>query len=144
MMKRENCIQRGPLGNKHVYLRVENSTGSKVALLFRNIMKTTTRRLGLFIGLIACHSSIILANVTITSPTGGNNISADKALNSTNGTAFTALGSIVITEGAASDIAAGNSQTLILSVPPGWKFNPGVGTVTFTGTRNITAATISV
>ena len=49
-----------------------------------------------------------------------------------------------ITEGAATDFAAGNNQTLILTVPTGWRFNPGVGTVTFTGSRNITAATISV
>src|SRR5213075_651862 len=80
----------------------------------------------------------------ITSPTGGNNVSADKALNSTNGAAFTALGNIVITEGAATDFAAGNNQTLILTIPSGWQFNPGVGTVIPTVSRNITAATISV
>jgi len=84
------------------------------------------------------------ANVLITSPTGGNNVPADKALNSTNGTAFTLLGNIVITEGAAADIAVGNSQTLVLTVPPGWQFKAGVGTVSFTGSRDITAATISV
>ena len=59
------------------------------------------------------------AAVVITSPTGGNNVSADKALNSTNGAAFTALGSIVITEGASTDFALGNNQTLILTVADG-------------------------
>jgi len=54
------------------------------------------------------------------------------------------LGNIVITEGAAADIAVGNSQTLVLTVPPGWQFKAGVGTVSFTGSRDITAATISV
>src|SRR5262249_49435689 len=103
-----------------------------------------TLRLSLILGLIAFHSSQMRANVAITSPTGGNNLSADKALNSTNGAAFTALGNIVITEGAATDFAAGNNQTLILTPPTGWQFNPGVGTVTFTSSRDIMAATISV
>jgi hypothetical protein len=84
------------------------------------------------------------ANVVITSPTGGNNVSADKAVNSTNGAAFTVLGNLVITEGAATDFAVGNNQTLVLTVADGWQFNPGVGTVTFTGSRNITAASLSV
>ena len=107
-------------------------------------MKTATIRLGLILGLIAIHTQTIRASVAITSATGGNNVPADKALNSTNGAGFTALGNIVITEGAATDFAAGNNQTLILSAPTGWQFNPGVGTVSFTGSRNITAATISV
>src|SRR5213593_1078193 len=101
-------------------------------------------RLGLVLGLIALHCPQLRADVVITSPTGGNNVSADKALNSTNGAGFTALGSIVITEGASTDFAVGNNQTLTLTVPDGWQFNPGVGTVTFIGARNITAATLSV
>src|ERR1051325_6065212 len=108
------------------------------------IMNKTALRLGLVLGLIAFNSSQLLASVTITSPTGGNNMSADKALNSTNGAAFTALGNIVITEGATADFANGTGQTLILTVPGGYQFNPGVGTVTFTTGRNISAATISV
>src|SRR5215510_1836065 len=106
-------------------------------------MRATALR-ALVLGLLALNPSTLHANVTITSPTGGNNLSADKALNSTNGAAFTALGNIVITEGLANDFAAGNNQTLVLTIPTGWKLNPGVGTVTFTGSRNITAATISV
>ena len=104
----------------------------------------TAFRIGLVLGLIAFGSAQLRADVTITSPVGGNNLPADKALNSTNGAAFSALGNIVITEGAATDFAAGNNQTLILTIPSGWQFNPGVGTVNFTGSRNITAATISV
>src|SRR5881628_1079685 len=65
-------------------------------------------RLGLVLGLIALHAPQLRADVVITSPSGGNNVSADKALNSTNGAAFTALGSIVITEGASTDLALGN------------------------------------
>jgi len=107
-------------------------------------MNTTALRLGLAIGFLASSSAQLWANVGITSPTGGNNVSADKALNSTNGAAFTALGNIVITEGVASDFGAGTNQTLILTVPIGWQFNPGVGTVSFTSSRNITAASIAV
>src|SRR5262245_56049033 len=107
-------------------------------------MKKTALPFGLILGLIAASAPHLWADVIITQPTGGNNVSADKALNSTNGAAFTALGNIVLTESAATDFAAGNNQTLILTIPTGWKFNPGVGTVSFTGSRNITAAAISV
>jgi len=86
----------------------------------------------------------LLANVTVTEPTGGNNLSADKALNSTNGAAFTALGNIVITEGNSADFAVGNNQTLILTPFDGWRFNPGVGSVTYQGSRDTTAASIAV
>src|SRR4029079_10102168 len=118
--------------------------GSRVKNGSHETMKTATIRTSLILGLVAFNSPRVWADVVITSPTGGNNISADKAVNSTNGAAFTALGNIVITEGAATDFDAGADQTLVLSVPPGWQFNPGVGTVSFTGSRNITAATISV
>src|SRR6266566_816103 len=104
----------------------------------------TALRLGLVLGLIAFNSTQLLANVVITSPTGGNNIPADKALNSTNGAAFTALGNIVITEGVNTDFANGTGVIMILTIPDGWRFNPGVGTVTFTSGRNISAASISV
>src|SRR6266567_6882925 len=107
-------------------------------------MNKTALRLGLFLGLMAFSSPQLLANVVITSPTGGNNIPADKALNSTNGAAVTALGNIVITEGVNTDFANGTGQTLILTPPDGWRFNAGVGTVSFTSARNISAASISV
>src|SRR6185503_19543895 len=93
--------------------------------------------------IVACTPQL-LADVIITEPTGGNNVLADKALNSTNGAAYTALGNIVIAEGLANDFAVGNNQTLILTVATGWEFKAGVGTVSFTGSRNMTAATISV
>src|SRR5207249_1801853 len=103
-----------------------------------------TLLLGLLVGAAAFSCAQLLASVTVTEPTGGQNISADKSLNSTNGAGFTALGSIVITEGAISDFAAGNNKTFILSAPSGWRFNAGVGSVTFQGSRDITAASISV
>ena len=106
-------------------------------------MKKIALSFGLILGSLAASVPSSWANVIITEPTEGNNVSADKALNST-GAAFTALGNIVITEGFASDIAVGYNQTLVLTVAEGWRFNPGVGTVTFTGSRNIAMATISV
>src|SRR2546422_10809992 len=107
-------------------------------------MKKTALRLCLFLGLIAFSSPQLRANVIITSPTGGNNIPADKALNSTNGAAFTALGNIVITEGTSSDFARGTNVTLVLAPPSGWRFNAGVGSVSFQVSRDITAAGIAV
>src|SRR5678815_2351733 len=108
--------------------------------------ETKARALGLRLGLLlmAACTPQLLAVVTITSPIGGNNVSADKALNSTNGAAFTALGNIVIAEGVNTDFANGTGQTLILTMPGGYRLNPGAGTVTFTSGRNISAATISV
>ncbi len=110
----------------------------------RAIMKTNALRLGLVLGLLALNSTNLRANVVITSPTGGNNVSTDKALNSTNGAAFAALGNLVITEGAAADFGAGANQTLILTAPSGWQFNAGTGAVSFTTKGDITAATIAV
>src|SRR5512146_400460 len=102
-------------------------------------IRTRLFQVSLALLLSASFTPGLLAGVKITSPTGGENVSADKALNSASGAGFTALGNIVIAEAVASDFAAGDSQTLILTVATGWKFNPGVGTVSFTGSRNITA-----
>src|SRR5215472_12105237 len=118
--------------------------GPRVKKALHGTMKTATIRLSLILGLVAVNSPRTWANVTITSPSGGNNISADKALNSTNGAAFTALGNIVITEGLATDMAAGTGQTLILAPPTGWQFQAGAGTVAFGSKGDITAASISV
>src|SRR5436190_8554256 len=95
-------------------------------------------------GLLLTISQPLLADVTISEPSGGWNISADKAVNSTNGAAFSPLGTITISEGTNTDFAVGVNKTLILAPPSGWRFNPGVGTVTFTGSRDITSASIAV
>src|SRR6059036_508486 len=107
-------------------------------------MKKTIRPLTLVLGFIALHSTQLLGDVIITEPLGGNDISADKCFNSANGAGFIALGSIVLTEAATTDFAAGNNKTFILTLPSGWQFNSGVGSVSFTGSRDITAASISV
>src|SRR5216684_1045307 len=101
--------------------------------------------MGLVLGLVGlcCHD--LFADVTVTEPTGGNNISTDKSLNSTNGAGFTALGDIVLAEGLTSDFAAGNGKTFILTLPDGWQFNTAAGaTVSFAANRDITAASVSV
>src|SRR5882724_5483410 len=101
-------------------------------------------RFGLLAGALCLCANRVLGDVTVTEPLGGNDISADKSLNSTSGAGFTALGSIVLAETMTSDFAAGNNKTFILTLPYGWQFKPGVGTVSFTGSRDITAASISV
>jgi len=84
-------------------------------------------------------------SVGVTAATGGTNISADKAANAT-APAFTPLGNIVVSEGAAgganTDFAdtAGVFKTLILSAPSGWTFNAGQGSVSAQGGRDIVAS----
>src|SRR6266446_6295827 len=107
-------------------------------------MKKTIRPLALVLGFVALHSTQLLADVIITEPLGGNDVSADKCLNSTNGAGFTALGNIVLAEAATTDFGAGNNKTFILTLPYGWQFKSGVGSVSFSGSRDITAASISV
>src|SRR5207249_4793646 len=107
-------------------------------------MRHRAIQLVLVLGSMVFRSSLLLADVKVTEPTGGQNISADKAMNSTNGPAFVSLGNIVLTELAATDFMPGTNLKLILSAPSGWRFNAGVGSVTFQGSRDITAASISV
>ena len=70
--------------------------------------------------------------VTVTPATGGTNISADKAANSTSpaGGTFSTIGNILISENLINDFSA--SGTLILSAPTGWQFNAGAGSVSTT------------
>src|SRR5258705_40663 len=99
---------------------------------------------GLVLVFLAVHSPRLFADVQITEPVGGENLSADKAQNSTNGAAFVALGSIVLTETVASDFGPGANSKFILTAPDGWRFNAGVGSVSFQGSRDISAASILV
>src|SRR5260370_28926902 len=108
-------------------------------------MKNITLSLGLLVGTIALCPVQLLATVTITRPTGGQNISDDKAVNSTNGAAFTALGNIVLTEGATTDFAVGNNQTLILTLHAGVVFpTPPVVITYFQYATHYTLATVTV
>src|SRR6266705_1488613 len=89
-------------------------------------MKKRLIRFGLVAWLMAAWALQVLGDVTVTEPTGGNDISCDKSQNSTNGAGFTALGSIVIKENSNDDFGAGANQTLILTLPFGWRFNTAV------------------
>src|SRR5260221_11195066 len=103
-------------------------------------MNRALMRFGLTIGAFCVGSCPVLGDVLITEPQGGNYISADKSVNSTNGAGFTSLGNIVIAERATNDFAVGNNQTLILTLPSGWQFkSPGTATVPFTTSRDITS-----
>src|SRR6266446_3887559 len=101
--------------------------------------------LGLAVGLSVFYSLQLRADVTVTSPSAGQGISADTAFNSTNSPAFTALGNIVITEGATTDFAPGTNKTLILTLPNGWRFNtPAGASASFLNSRDITSASVAV
>src|SRR5438093_3999801 len=119
-------------------------------MAYGDLMNRTALGIALILGVMVAYCPRLLAVVTVTEPTGGNNIVADKALNSTNGAGFTALGDIVITEGATSDFPVGNNKTLILTLPRnplgdfGWRFNTAVApSVAFITGRDITAASIA-
>src|SRR5438067_8070504 len=111
----------------------------KSARMNRELLRIAFVAVALWFG-----SGRLRADVVITEPIGGNDVSADKSLNSTNGAAFTALGNIVLTEGATNDFAIGTNKTLILTLPYGWRFNTSAGSVTFTSSKDITAASLSV
>ena len=85
--------------------------------------------LGISLGLMG--AATLRADVIVTEPIGGNDVSTDKAVNSTNGSGYVALGDIVLTEGATTDFAPGNGQTLILTAPGGWRLNPAAGAFEF-------------
>src|SRR5882672_7054032 len=107
-------------------------------------MNRALPRLVLMIGALCVGSCAVLGDVIITEPLGGNDVSADLCANSTNGAAFTALGNIVLAEGATTDFAVGNNKTFILTLPSGWQFKSGAGSVSFTTSRDITAASLSI
>src|SRR5437667_12118918 len=103
-------------------------------------MNRSSVLLSIFVGVFAIYGAY--GDVTVTEPTGGNDVPADRAVNSTNGAAYTSLGDIILTEGSASDFTAGNGQTFILTLPAGWQFNPVGASVSFLNRRDITAANI--
>src|SRR6266508_6224913 len=86
---------------------------------------------------------IARAAITVTSASGGTSISVDKAADATS-PVYTTLGNIVLAEGANNDFTSGAGQLLELQPPSGWEFNPSAGSTSFTASRNITSASISV
>ena len=92
-----------------------------------------------FLGL----TSHTFAAVSITTATGGTNISADKAANATS-PAYTTLGNIVILETANNDINP--NGTFTVQPPTGWQFNTTGVTTSVTGglTAAVTSQTASL
>lgn len=111
----------------------------KITSFFRFVLPVLLLVGSLFIG--ANHAS---AAVTVSVPSNGT-ISADKSANATS-PAYTSLNDIKIDENLNNDFADTGSATttLILTAPSGWEFNAGVGSVTFTGGRNITSGDIII
>src|SRR6266404_2015226 len=105
-------------------------------------MNKTLVLLGIILGFFATQNA--MADVIVTEPALGNDVSADKCINSTNGAAYTPLGDIIITEGSASDFGAGAGQTLVLTIPPGWQFNTTGASVSILNSRDITAASVGL
>jgi hypothetical protein len=87
-------------------------------------------------------SSKSLATATVTPAGQGTGISADKSSGS-GAAAFTALGDIVITSGAAADFTTGTNVTLVLSAPANWQFQSGTGTATGAGNITISSTVVT-
>jgi hypothetical protein len=84
------------------------------------------------------------AAVTITAASGGNAISADTAASGGSG-AWTSLGAITISEVLTTDISRGTNVTLVLKCPAGFEFRTNITpSITFTGSRDVRAAAITV
>jgi len=85
-------------------------------------------------------TTAVLAQVTITRPTGGQNISVEKSVGGPQ-EQFTAIGDIVIADNAASDFTAGTDRLIRLNAPTGWQFEVGTVTVSHSGPK-ITASSV--
>ena len=83
------------------------------------------------------------AQVVITPATGGTNISADKAANSS-GHAWTTLGTIKIAETLANDFAPNQSGvTFVLTAPSNWVFNTSAGSVGYSSNGSFSSVSIT-
>ena len=103
-------------------------------------MKIFTKIKFFFLLFVLFGASKALAQVTITRPAGGQDISVEK---STGGPLeqFTAIGDIVISDVAASNFSTGTDRRIRLNAPTGWQFEIGTVTVSHNGPR-ITASSV--
>ncbi len=91
-------------------------------------MKLVTKII--FVFMISTTATV--GQVSITAATGGINITRSTAVNGSS-PAYSTLGDIVITETLDNDIKQSQTNnTLILSAPSNWQFNPSAGTVNVT------------
>ena len=104
-------------------------------------MKIFTKIKFFFLLFVFFNASKALAQVTITRPTGGQNISVEK---STGGPLeqYTAIGDIVISDNAGTNFGQGTDRRIRLNAPTGWEFEIGTVTVDRSGPR-VTAASVA-
>ncbi len=95
----------------------------------------------LFLLLISCcFSGTVYAGVTVTAAGGGSSICSSKAVGGS-APGYTTLTPINIVEGNNSDLLGPATNTLILTAPAGWQFNPVLPALGYTTGANITAIT---
>lgn len=104
-------------------------------------MKISTKKTFFFLLLILFASvCTIQAQVNITRPTGGQNLSVERSVGGPL-EQFTAIGDIVITDQTATDFSAGTDRRFRFNAPTGWQFEVGTASATSNGTR-VTNASI--
>src|ERR1035437_4560358 len=112
-------------------MKTKNSTDSGSINNFRNWLMPFLFTIVISFGI----NTVANATVVVTPATGGTNVSADKAANSSNpiGGTWVPLSPIKIAEAAGTDFAPNQSGvTFILTAPANWSFNTGVGTINST------------
>jgi hypothetical protein len=94
--------------------------------------------------LLIISTTTVAGQVSITAAAGGTNIAKSTAVNG-GSPAYSTLGDIVILETVDDDIKQSQTNnTLILSAPPNWQFNPSAGTVRVTLGYDIENISIAV
>ncbi len=117
--------------------------GMKTSLPIFREKNESLKKIYLLVISFLCISGVF-ADVIVIPATSGTNISADNAANSAT-PAFTVLGDIVIAESNVDDFAiTGGTQTLILTAPGGWTFNPSAGTVSGAAAPDFSSISIAV
>ncbi|WP_343533417.1 T9SS type A sorting domain-containing protein [Pedobacter sp.] len=104
-------------------------------------MNIFTKRNFFFLFLVLFSTTAVLAQVTVTRPTGGQNLSVERAVGGPL-EQFTAIGDIVIADNAAADFTAGTNLLIRLTAPAGWQFEIGTATVIHAGPK-LTASSIT-
>ncbi|MFN0292772.1 T9SS type A sorting domain-containing protein [Pedobacter helvus] len=104
-------------------------------------MKISTKiRVLLLLLFVSANLKSAFADVIITQPTGGQNISTERSVGGPS-EQFTAIGDIVITDQVGTDFQSGTDRRIRLNAPSGWQFEVGTASAAGTGTR-VTSATV--
>ncbi len=104
-------------------------------------MKISTKsKIVLLLLFVSANLKSAFADVIITQPTGGQNISTERSVGGPS-EQFTAIGDIVITDQVGTDFQSGSNRRIRLNAPSGWQFEVGTASAAGTGTR-VTSATV--